>query len=235
VSLAEDLRAALLEGADPAVAAAQSAYHKGVLEHRGWKGPQVEALFKQTVPALDALSPSARLDVGLSLLDSPVAEEQSLGGLVLSREKKRLPVDTVARIEPIFDRRTLGWATCDLICGRVLRWRLPDPAERARLDAWSAHPSPWRRRAACVAHVNEARKGLYGEEIDRAVRGALALDHRFSQLGAGWVLRERWLAAPAEVEAFLSVQGPLMRREALRYAIEKMPPALQQRFLHLPS
>jgi 3-methyladenine DNA glycosylase AlkD len=173
--------------------------------------------------------------VGLSLLDSPVAEEQSLGGLVLSREKKRLPVDTVARIEPIFDRRTLGWATCDLICGRVLRWRLPDPAERARLDAWSAHPSPWRRRAACVAHVNEARKGLYGEEIDRAVRGALALDHRFSQLGAGWVLRERWLAAPAEVEAFLSVQGPLMRREALRYAIEKMPPALQQRFLHLPS
>jgi len=63
------------------------------------------------------------------------------------------------------------------------------------------------------------------------VRGALALDHRFSQLGAGWVLRERWLAAPAEVEAFLSVQGPLMRREALRYAIEKMPPALQQRFL----
>lgn len=231
MSLAAALRAALVAGGDPATAAAQAAYLKGKLQHHGWKGPAVEALFKAQLPALQALPPAAQVDLGHTLLDSPWAEEQMLGLLLLKRARRALPAETVAWIEPLFDRQVNNWATCDGICGRLLRGRLPHPAERARLATWSASPNPWRRRAACVAYVNEARKGLYADEIRAAVPAALALDDRFAQLGAGWLLRERSLAAQDEVVAFLQERRGTLRREALRYAIEKMPPALQAHLL----
>ncbi len=112
-----------------------------------------------------------------------------------------------------------------------MRFRLPDDGDRAELVSWAGAESPWLRRIACVAFVNQARKGLYADDIHAVVRGALALDHRFSQLGAGWLLRERWRAAPEEVEAFLRASGPAMRREAVRYAVEKMPAALRSELM----
>jgi 3-methyladenine DNA glycosylase AlkD len=223
--LHDELRAALLERATPAQKASAEAYLKGRLAFWGCKGPDVVALFKARLPDLLAL-PDAE-DLGFHLLGQEHAEEQTLGVLTLNRLRKKLSPGVVARVEPPFDARAGNWGTCDAICARILRWRLPDDTERARLVAWSAHPSPWRRRAACVAFVNEACKGLYGEDIGRVVPAALALDHRFAQLGAGWLLRQRWLAAPAEVERYLREHGRAMRREAVRYAIEKMPKALQ--------
>jgi 3-methyladenine DNA glycosylase AlkD len=224
------LRERLAQGADPQQAAAQRDYHKGAMEHLGWRGPALKAVQSQLVTQLKQ-SPEEALELGWALVDSPVAEEQSLGMALLERFRKHLPAQTVAQIEPIFDRRVQGWATCDGICGRVLRWRLSRPPERARISGWARHESPWRRRAACVAFVNEARHGLYSTEVREVVEGALALDHRFAQLGAGWLLRERWLAAPAEVTLFLERRGSQMRREALRYAVEKMPAGQQRRLL----
>lgn len=226
-TLYEGLRAV----ATPAQKASAEAYFKGALPFLGVKGPDVDAVFKASRGARAKLTPPARLSLALRLIDSDPAELRHLGVLLLHADRKILPAGWLAPIEGLLDRRCTNWGTADAFAGRVLRFRLPDDADRARITAWSAAESPWRRRMACVAFVNEAHKGLYGAEIDVVVRGALALDHRFSQLGAGWLLRNRWLAAPAEVEALLLAERGRMRREALRYAIEKMPSALQQDFL----
>ncbi len=226
-----EIRTRLEALATPQQKAGAEAYFKGVLPFLGVKGPAVDALVKELRPRLLALSESERFDLALACLDSDPAELRHVGVMILHREGKRLPADLLDRLRPVLERRATNWGTADDVAGKVLRYRLPVEADRARLLDWSRSDSPWLRRLACVAFVNEAHKGLYAEEIRAVVAGALALDHRFSQLGAGWLLRERWRAAPEEVERFLLEQGPRMQREAVRYAIEKMPPARRAELL----
>jgi 3-methyladenine DNA glycosylase AlkD len=219
--------------ATPEQKANAEAYFKGVLPFLGVKGPQLNACFKEHAGQLAALSPEARFAFAQDALDQEAAELRHFGILTFSRDVKRLPAGWLQTLRPLLERRATNWGTADAFAGRVMRFRLPHDADRAELVTWAGAESPWLRRIACVAFVNEARKGVYAEEIRKVVRGALALDHRFSQLGAGWLLRERWRAAPAEVEveAFLRAAGPAMQREAVRYAVEKMPPALRAELL----
>ena len=236
LALRDALHAALVAESSPEQKRSADAYFKGALPFLGVKGPAVDAVFKGSKAARAALTASERLALGALLLgESELAEVRHLGILTLSAEVKRLPPGWLEAIEPTLERQCTNWGTADAMAGRVLRYRLPDAADRARMVTWATSSSPWLRRMACVAYVNEAHKGLYADEIRVVVPAALALDHRFSQLGAGWLLRNRWLAAPAEVEAFLWRERGNMRREALRYAIEKMPPGLQAAFLSGPA
>lgn len=207
--------------------ASAEAYFKGAVPFLGVKMPVVDEVFKASRAARAALTLPERLSLARELFDQDPFELRHLGILTLAADVKRLPDGWLADLEPLLDRRCTNWGTADAFAGRVLRNRLGDDADRARIVGWATTQSPWRRRMACVTFVNEAHKGVHAEEIRAVVAGALAIDHRFSQLGAGWLLRNRWLAAPAEVEAFLRAERGRMRREALRYAIEKMPKGLQ--------
>lgn len=225
------LRAALEARATETKKSAAEAYFKGAVPFLGVKGPELDALFAATRPALDTLAAPARYALAVALLEQEAAELRHLGILTLHREVKRLPAGWLEGLRPLVERRATNWGTADAFAGRVVRYRLPDGTVRDELLRWSTADSPWLRRIACVAFVNEARKGLYPDDIRQVVPAALGLDHRFAQLGAGWLLRERWLAAPEEVEAFLRAHGPAMHREAVRYAVEKMPPTLRGELL----
>jgi 3-methyladenine DNA glycosylase AlkD len=209
--------------ATPAQKASAEAYFKGAVPFIGATGPKVDAVFKAAIPPLKLCSEAERFTAGKALLGEEYFELRNLGIMVLNRDVKKLPQNWFESLEPVVEQRCTNWGTADNFSGRVLRHRLPIEADRKRLMAWASDTNPWKRRMTCVAFVNEAKKGIYSEEIWIAAHGALALDHRFSQLGAGWLLRERWLAAPEEVETFLKANKGKMRREALRYAIEKMP------------
>lgn len=221
------LRAQVEAVATPAQRKQAEAYFKGALPFLGARGPDVDALFKAARPALGAMAAPARFALATELLSQEPAELRHLGVLLLSQDHKLLPADWLSRLAPVLRRQATNWGTADAFAGRVLRYRLPVDADRLQVVAWAQDPSPWLRRIAAVCFVNEARKGVYAAEIAVVVAGALALDHRFSQLGAGWLLRERWRADPAGVEAFLRREGWRMQREAVRYAVEKMPTALR--------
>jgi 3-methyladenine DNA glycosylase AlkD len=166
-----------------------------------------------------------------ALLEAEAFEEKHVGILLLERVAKRLDAAFVAAFEPVFDRAVNNWGTCDAVCGRVMRPLIADAAARRRIVAWSRARHAWRQRAAAVAFLGGARHGRNGREILAVCRRIARTDERFAQLGMGWVLRELWLADPEAVIAFLRAHAPRIRREALRYAIEKMPPALQQTLL----
>jgi 3-methyladenine DNA glycosylase AlkD len=214
---------ALAPPATPAQKTAAEAYFKGAVPFLGVKGPAVDGVARAARPAFRALAAPDRLALALALLDEPPFELRHLGVLFLHHERRVLPAGWLAGAEPVLRRRATNWGTADDMAGKVLRYRVEDAADRAFVVGWAAADSPWLRRMACVSFLAAARRGAHAAEIDTVVRGALALDHRFAQLGAGWLLRERWLAAPAEVEAFLEGARGRMRREALRYALEKMP------------
>ncbi len=217
--------------ATPEQKARAEAYFKGAVPFLGVKSPDVLAVFRELQRELDGLDGEVRLSLSLSLLDQEWAELRHFGVLTLHRSRKKLPADWLLRVEPILVRRATNWGTADAFAMKVLRYRMPIVADKARVLTWANAESPWLRRMACVAFEAEARKGQYADEIRVVVQGALGLDHRFSQLGAGWLLRERWRAAPEEVEAFLLEHGARMSREAVRYAVERIPSERRQSLL----
>ena len=124
------------------------------------------------------------------------------------------------------------WGTCDGIAARVLRPLVErNPRTRAGLVRWRRSPNPWRRRCAAVAFVSEARRGRCAREVVTICTGLAAVPERFSQLGMGWLLREFSHADRSRVVAFLRRHHRRVNREALRYAIERMPRQLQLELL----
>jgi 3-methyladenine DNA glycosylase AlkD len=84
---------------------------------------------------------------------------------------------------------------------------------------------------AAVAFLSEARHGGRTRELLTICRTLVRNRDRFVQLGMGWVLRELSLADREEVLRFLAQHYRRINREALRYAIDKLPRPLQARVL----
>lgn len=82
-----------------------------------------------------------------------------------------------------------------------------------------------------MAYVKLAKHGEHTDDIVAIVNDVIKNQERFAQLGAGWVLRELWLAEPQLVVDFITERYHLFTREGLRYAIEKMDSGLQQTLL----
>lgn len=218
--------------ADPAVKAGAERYFRGALAFRGVRGPTVQRVFRDTRPVLHDSTPDQVLDEALALLRSPYGEDRQVAVLLLHQARRRLPPDTIRRLEPVVDATSRDWATIDGIAGRVLRYLIPrSDAERRRVVAWSRSGNPWRQRASAVAFLAHARAGRHADDILAIGARIVRTPFRFTQLGLGWVLRELWLAHPARMEAFLADHLGEMSAEGLRYAIEKMPAARRARWM----
>jgi 3-methyladenine DNA glycosylase AlkD len=220
--------------ADPATKAGAERYFKNAVKARGVKRAGVTAIERALRPRLLVLSHQARMELALTLLRAPTLEDRQVGLGVLAREIKALPDDFVDEVAVLFDDVVRDWASCDMLCSKVLRpLVVRSPDARKRVVAWSRAANPWRRRAAAVAFVNEARTGDYDAAILHVCARIANDPDRFVQLGCGWVLRELWLASPDTTVAFLQKHMTSLSREGLRYAIEKMPKNEQARLLAL--
>jgi 3-methyladenine DNA glycosylase AlkD len=248
-ALLRRLRAALIAAGDPAVAAGKSAYFKDVARMHGVKSPRVDALFAEHVrSSLPTGGRDLVLELSGALLRSEWHEEKHAGVLVLHSQRRELlstaadALGIVAHVGLALDDGggANDWATCDDLCGRVLRPAIEAHADAVApvLHAWAAAQGTWRRRASAVAFVCVLRRGdrlRVGDGVLAAAAVALQSGERFVQLGVGWALRE--LAASGapgredDVAAFLVRHAALVSREGLRYATEKMPPMLRTRLL----
>lgn len=230
--------AELRRAATPEVKAGAERYFKHVVKFRGVKRPGVTAIGRALRPRLAALSHEERVQLALTLLRAQTMEDRQVGLDVLAREMKRIVkerpdafTDVIARL---FDDVVRDWASCDMLCSKVLKPLLvASPGARKKIVGWCRAPNPWRRRAAAVAFVGVARGGDHDAAILHVCAHIVKDPERFTQLGCGWVLRELFLASPRATVAFLEQHLTSLSREGLRYAIEKMPRAEQARLLAL--
>lgn len=120
------------------------------------------------------------------------------------------------------------WNSVDWFCVKVLGplvERDGEPCARA-IGEWRRSTSLWQRRASAVAFVNVVRQGdlfpgflrMVLESCEELVQSS----ERFSQTGAGWVLREVSHVAPAQVESFVRKHVADLSREALSSSTKKL-------------
>jgi 3-methyladenine DNA glycosylase AlkD len=226
------LEAELAAAADSKSKASFEKYFKGVTLFYGVRAPALKLLFKTLWPTIRDRDVEANVADAFELLESKYMEERQVAIMILEKSKKKLPDDLLARLEPIFDRTVHDWATCDGICGQVLRPLLVrSERDRRRIAGWSKSKNFWVQRASAVAFVNEARHGEHDDRIIEICERVVKSPERFAQLGAGWVLRELALHDEPRVLAFLRAHYASISREGLRYAIEKMKKPLQTKLL----
>lgn len=122
------------------------------------------------------------------------------------------------------DRHVRNWAHCDGVASWLLAASIAnDPELRLHLLPWTGSKNRWKRRAAAVALLQEAKAGRHFETIAQVAERLLADRDDMVEKGLGWLLKEAYPKQPEVVFAFLMEQRGRASRLALRIAAEKMP------------
>jgi 3-methyladenine DNA glycosylase AlkD len=128
--------------------------------------------------------------------------------------------------EKWIDRYVRHWGHCDGVSHYLISASIENaPALAPLLLAWTASPNRWKRRAAAVSLVHEARAGRNTDLILQVAEQLLPDDDDLVRKGVGWLLKEAHAERPRHIVRFLQARKKNMPRLVLRIAAEKMTPA----------
>lgn len=187
------------------------------------------------VPVLRKLSsefkdlPVSQIEI---LLHSPIHEERMLGILLYVRLVKRGDDDVKRDIYNRYLQSTKfinNWDLVDVSAEHIVGAYLMDKSRRP-LYRLARSKSLWERRIAIMATFHYIKRREYSETLK--IAGMLLVDrHDLIHKAVGWMLREIGKRDITTEEAFLKEHYENMPRTMLRYAIEKFPEDLRQRYL----
>ena len=225
------IRRELRAAADPSRAALLQRFFKtGPGEYA--EGDRFLGLTVPQVRAIAAKHQSLPLVDLEALLASPWHEERLLALITLVRQYAH---GTAAQRNAIYRlyRRNTGrinnWDLVDCSAGSIVGAHLAG-RDRRVLEQLARSPLLWERRIAIVSTFFYIRHG----ELRPTLRLAeLLLDdeHDLIHKAVGWMLREVGKQDRAALQRFLNAHAPRMPRTMLRYAVERFPERLRQRYL----
>jgi 3-methyladenine DNA glycosylase AlkD len=167
------------------------------------------------------------------LLRSRVHEERLTALLILVDRFERGDKVDRKRIHALYARnlrRVNNWDLVDLSAPNILGAWLLDKDRRV-LRRLAASKNLWERRVAMVATQAFIRAGESDDAVTIA-RQLLGDEHDLIHKAVGWMLREVGKRVDVEVlRRFLRNHAGEMPRTALRYAIERLPPAERQKWM----
>jgi len=121
------------------------------------------------------------------------------------------------------------WGACDDLCTHAFgAFTFQFPELIPTVKDWTKSTSTWIRRASAVTMIYSARRKKHLEEIFEIADALLADQDLMAQKGYGWMLKEASNKYPQEVFNYVLKHRKEMPRTALRYAIEKLSPALRK-------
>lgn len=231
-TIVSQARAELRRKGSPAVARNVQRFFKEPVPAYGWRTAEVRRLGQRLRRELAADGgPRLLLVVAEKLFAGPTIEEQSLGVFLLERAVRRFGAAEFRRLERWL-RHVNNWAACDALSvsllGAIL---LGEKRSRARVHRWAWSRNLWYRRAAAVALVPAARRGVYANHIFRVATRLLGDEEEMVQKGVGWLLREAGKARHPRLVPFLLRVKHRAPRLVLRTACEKLPARARRRIL----
>ncbi|MGV8078897.1 MAG: DNA alkylation repair protein [Syntrophales bacterium] len=172
------------------------------------------------------------LPEAVDLLHSSIHEARLLALLILVDAYARGDAATRERIYRLYlehSRFINNWDLVDASAGQIVGRHLLERS-RAPLYTLAASGLLWDRRIAVLATFHFIKQGEFAETLriaERLLRDREDLIHK----AVGWMLREIGKRDRAAEEAFLKLHCRIMPRTMLRYAVEKFPEELRQRYL----
>lgn len=166
-----------------------------------------------------------------TLLHSRWHEARLLALLILVDQHRRADAEGRHAIHRLYldnTRHINNWDLVDLSAEHIVGPWIDGDA--ALLTPLAASASLWERRIAIMATFHTIRRGEFGPTLKIAER-LLHDEHDLIHKAVGWMLREIGNRDRAVEERFLQPRYPAMPRTMLRYAIEKFPEPLRQKYL----
>ncbi len=150
-------------------------------------------------------------------------EEGAVVCYVCRRFSKTCAEREFAMFERWLDRYVTNWAHTDGVASWLLTASIANRPELiSKLPRWTKSKNRWKRRAAAVALLQEARQGRNTESIFQICELLRQDTDEMVQKGVGWLLKEAYPRRPREVLHFLDGWRATAPRLLLRYAAEKM-------------
>jgi 3-methyladenine DNA glycosylase AlkD len=205
-------------------------YRRGVVNFfrepvnpHGVRAPDVKAVAREAYAEVKGWPAPQRLRFANGLWKSGRLEEGGVAIIIYRRFGKQCGAAEFAVFERWIDRYVHNWANCDGVASWLLAAAIGNEPELiARLRPWTASRNRWKRRAAIVALLQEAKRGRNTAAIFELAEKLLADPDDMVQKGVGWVLKETYPKRPRELMAFLLPRAPETTRLVLRLAAEKM-------------
>jgi 3-methyladenine DNA glycosylase AlkD len=188
------------------------------------------------VPALRTL---AREYQGLAhretirLLHSPIHEARLLALIILVRGFSHGSQAAQQQIYRSYLQNTRfinSWDLVDASAEHIVGAYLME-LDKAPLFVLAAADLLWERRIAIMATFHYIKQGEFSAPLHLAHR-LLGDPEELIHKAVGWMLREVGKRRQPIAETFLSAHYRTMPRTMLRYAIERFPEDLRQRYLH---
>jgi 3-methyladenine DNA glycosylase AlkD len=190
----------------------------------GIRAPVIRKLVKE----YQALS----LSETVKLLQSSIHESRALALLILVRAYAKGDASLQEKIYTLYLQNTRffnNWDLVDISAEHIVGPRLRY-LSKAPLHALAASNLLWERRIAVMATFHYIKHGEFTETL--YVAGMLLSDTEdLIHKAVGWMLREIGKRDHISEEVFLRAHYKLMPRTMLRYAIERFPEDLRQRYL----
>lgn len=224
--LLKELRTMLRSNADLERKIGQERYFKGTIRSHGIPMPVVLKIGRTFLQKLKPASKKEIFTLCEELWKSGNFEE-SIIACHWSRYPKKEYVPADMKVFERWVRNNVGnWASCDTFCNHTVAMLLEKfPNQLPVLKKWARSRNRWMRRAAAVSLIVPAHKGLFLEHVLEIATILLEDKDDMVQKGYGWMLKVAWDAHPGELYTFIAAHKDRMPRTALRYAIEKWPPA----------
>ena len=152
-------------------------------------------------------------------------EEGAAVAHVYRRFSKEFGEREFVMFERWLSRYVDNWSHCDGLASWLLAGAIRNERRLIKkLAPWTKSRNRWKRRAAAVALLREAKAGRNTDSIFE-ICGMLRHDaDDMVQKGVGWILKEAYPKRPREVLAFLDDWRATGPRLLLRIAAEKMTP-----------
>jgi len=225
----------LKANADPEYRESVQRFFKEPMTLYGVPTPVFREIAQRHWQRAKSLPKAAVLGLCEALLAVGNGEERGVAFNWAGRMRGQLGPSDFPRLERWLKRHVSNWGSCDSLCGGVIgAFLLDHPQFLPRLRTWARSKNRWERRAAAVAHIVSNKEGRAFDEAYRVAEILLLDEDDMVQKGYGWMLKEMANLKPREVFQFVMKRRGVMPRTALRYAIEKMPPAWRKQAMARP-
>lgn len=222
----------LESSADPEWAKGQRAFFRHEISTRGVRMAALTPVIRDVARRIKPWPVSARNALMKLLWETGQLEDGALVCHVYRRFARSCTACEFKLFERWIDRYVRNWAHCDGVgTFLVSACLVNEPDLRFDLRAWARSKNRWKRRAAAVSLIHEAKKGRHTEFVFEIAAVLLPDRDDMVEKGVGWLLKETYPARRKETLEFLVANRHLASRLTLRYAAEKMSPADRARVM----
>lgn len=180
----------------------------------------------QLAQSTPALSKREVFDLAEKLLQERTNDASVVAFTRVRKYRRHFRESDLAVFDHWLQRCVVNWGMCDDLGISLLgEFFFRYPESLPRLEIWAQSRKIWVKRGACVSLIYSLRRGR-GLLLAFKLAEILLQDSEDRvQKGYGWMLKEATRKFPVEVFQFVMKHQAEMPRTALRYAIEKFPPA----------